>query len=113
MAVQRYIKALQYTAKLFDLSPQDAAEATAVKLACNLNLAQAYLKLAASGDPKAPLSSTQETFLKKAVSCCDAALEAEYVEAKAQKQTKKRKQREESERLDRCRARKGRERGRE
>ncbi|EPR57708.1 tetratricopeptide repeat-containing protein [Toxoplasma gondii TgCatPRC2] len=83
MAVQRYIKALQYTAKLFDLSPQDAAEATAVKLACNLNLAQAYLKLAASGDPKAPLSSTQETFLKKAVSCCDAALEADSNSLKA------------------------------
>ncbi|CBZ49689.1 putative DNAK family domain containing protein [Neospora caninum Liverpool] len=82
MAVQRYIKALQYTAKLFDLSPQDAAEADALKLACNLNLAQAYIKLA-SGDLKAPLSTAQETFLKKAVGCCDAALETDPSSLKA------------------------------
>lgn len=86
MAIQRYIKAIQYTAKLFDLSPQDKAEADALKLACNLNLAQAYIRLSSSpagpgekSSSSASLSSTQETFLKKAVSCCDAALETEYV----------------------------------
>ncbi|PFH31651.1 tetratricopeptide repeat-containing protein [Besnoitia besnoiti] len=83
MAVQRYIKAVQYTAKLFDLSPQDKAEADALKLACNLNLAQAYLKLSASADTKVPLTSTQETFLKKAISCCDAALETDATNLKA------------------------------
>ncbi|PHJ22540.1 tetratricopeptide repeat-containing protein [Cystoisospora suis] len=90
MAIQRYIKAIQYTAKLFDLSPQDKAEADALKLACNLNLAQAYIRLSSSPaspgekpSPSAPLSPTQETFLKKAVSCCDAALETDSTNLKA------------------------------
>ena len=73
LAVQRYIKGLQYLAKVYDLSPQDEEEIKTLKLSLQLNLSQAYLKLAGT-DLKAP---TCEPFAKKAIASCDAALEIE------------------------------------
>ncbi|CDJ56343.1 DnaK family domain containing protein, putative, partial [Eimeria maxima] len=71
LAVQRYIKGLQYLSKVFDLNPKDEEETKTLKLSLQLNLAQAYLKLAGS-DPKA---NPYEPFNKKALASCDAALE--------------------------------------
>ena len=75
LAVQRYIKGLQYLSKVFDLSPQDKEETEALRLSLHLNLAQAYLRLSGS-DPKAPQF---EAFAKKALASCDSALELEFV----------------------------------
>ncbi|XP_026193406.1 uncharacterized protein LOC34619834 [Cyclospora cayetanensis] len=71
LAVQRYVKGLQYLAKVFDLSPQEKEETEAIRLSLHLNLAQAYLRLTGQ-NPKAP---QYEAFAKKALASCDAALE--------------------------------------
>ncbi|KAL8275885.1 hypothetical protein Esti_000221 [Eimeria stiedai] len=71
LAVQRYIKGLQYLARMFDLAPQEKEETEALRLSLHLNLAQAYLRLTGT-DPKAP---QYEAFAKKALGSADSALE--------------------------------------
>eukprot|EP00922_Rhytidocystis_sp_ex-Travisia-forbesii_P001577 GHVS01002189.1.p1 GENE.GHVS01002189.1~~GHVS01002189.1.p1 ORF type:complete len:807 (+),score=108.83 GHVS01002189.1:223-2421(+) len=71
MAAMRYVKALQFVAKLRDASPEQKEEGNALALSCNLNLAQCYLKLNA------------EATNRKAVSCCNAVLELDSHNEKA------------------------------
>ncbi|GFE55854.1 tetratricopeptide repeat-containing protein [Babesia ovis] len=63
IAIQHYIKALQYCSKVKDATEEERPPLDALKLACHLNLAMCYIKMAT---PK---------FYEKAIGSCDKALE--------------------------------------
>ncbi|KAL8424798.1 hypothetical protein Efla_001012 [Eimeria flavescens] len=71
LAVQRYVKGLQYLSKVTAVPADEKEETEALRLSLHLNLAQAYLRLTGS-DAKAP---QYEAFAKKALASCDAALQ--------------------------------------
>lgn len=71
MAILRYIKSLQYLNKLYDVPPQFIEEINATKVAINLNLAQSYIKVGT------------EISYRKAISCCESALEIDPNNLKA------------------------------
>lgn len=96
-AILRYQKAHANLAKMFDLSPDDAAEKGRVSLSCYLNTAQCYLKgidreeqdAKAKGiadikkDGDAKLKDKLEQLGKKVVRACDDALEVDAKSVKA------------------------------
>eukprot|EP00922_Rhytidocystis_sp_ex-Travisia-forbesii_P049924 GHVS01074316.1.p1 GENE.GHVS01074316.1~~GHVS01074316.1.p1 ORF type:complete len:819 (+),score=125.87 GHVS01074316.1:153-2609(+) len=71
MAAMRYVRALQFLAKLRDASPEQQEEAKTLSVSCNLNVAQCYIKL------------ETDVMLKKAVSCCNAVLHIDSHNMKA------------------------------
>lgn len=89
-AAARYQRALQHLKKfmMLDFSPEEKAEADAISLSVQLNLAQVYLKLAAQTEKDAGKDKAEDVY-KKAKAAAEEALEidAENVKAKFRKAT--------------------------
>jgi tetratricopeptide (TPR) repeat protein len=88
-AAGRYQRALQHLKKflMLDYSPDEKAEADAITLSVNLNLAQVYLKQAAAAEKES--KETAEGFYQKAKASADEALsvDADNIKAKFRKAT--------------------------
>lgn len=88
-AAGRYQRALQHLKKflMLDYSPEEKAEADAITLSVNLNLAQVYLKQAAAAEKES--KEKAEGFYQKAKASADEALsvDADNIKAKFRKAT--------------------------
>merc|ERR1719253_1426366 len=84
-AAARYQRSLQHLNKFYmlDLSDDDKAEADAITLSVQLNLAQVYLKLAAQTEKDSGKDKAEEVY-KKAKTAAEEALTIEAENAKGQ-----------------------------
>jgi tetratricopeptide (TPR) repeat protein len=89
-AAARYQRALQHLNKflMLDYSPEDKAEADAITLSVQLNLAQVYLKLAAQAEKEGGKDKAEGIYKKAKASTEEAlAVDAENIKAKFRKAT--------------------------
>ena len=88
-AVARYSRALQHLKKfdMLDAGPEEKAEADKISLSVHLNLAQTYLKLAASVE-KTDKDKAEGVYRKAEASCTEALkIDAENIKAKFRRAT--------------------------